>query len=67
MGILEKEQLSLNLFSYYEKHYGKRDTDIWFEQPAVNVWVFKRGNKIITLKSHVITGDVSVFEQIPLI
>ena len=55
------------LWKLSKKHYGKRDTDIWFEQPALNVWVFKRGNKIITLKSHVITGDVSVFEQIPLI
>ncbi len=59
MGILEKEQLQDALCAYYNTHYGARDTDVWYEQPAVNVWVFGRDGKIITLKSHILTGEVT--------
>lgn len=58
MPLLEKEQFDRLLDAYYTEHYGKRDTDIWYEKPAVNVWVFKRDGNIITLKSHVLTGAV---------
>ncbi len=58
MEILKKEDFNENLRKYYQEHYGKRDTDIWHEQPAVNVWVFERDGKFITLKSHILTGDV---------
>lgn len=63
MAILKKDQLSENLCRYYEEHYGKKETDIWYEQPAVNVWVFGRDGKIITLKSHVLTGEVEEFVE----
>ena len=59
MAILEKEKLEQYLNEYYEEHFGRQDTDIWYEQPAVNVWVFCRGGKIITLKSHLLTGVVT--------
>lgn len=59
MAILTKEQLNNYLYEYYVKHYGERDTDEWFEQPAVNVIVFKRDRKYISLKSHILTGDVT--------
>lgn len=62
MNILNKEMYARNLREYYLKHYGEKGTDIWYEQPAVNIWVFGRDNKIITLKSHVLTGEVT--EQI---
>lgn len=62
MNILNKEMYAKNLHEYYLTHYGKKETDIWHEQPAVNVWVFRRDNKIIILKSHVLTGEVT--EQI---
>lgn len=56
--MLKKEDFDENLRKYYQEHYGKRDTDIWYEQPAVNVWVFERDGKFITLKSHILTGVV---------
>ena len=59
MKILKNEELDTRLEEYYKKHYGEMDSDIWYEQPAANVWVFKRNNKIITLKSHILTGDVT--------
>ncbi|MBP3484037.1 MAG: hypothetical protein J6K00_02965 [Oscillospiraceae bacterium] len=59
MAILDKEKLEQCLNEYYEEHYGRQNTDIWYEQPAVNVWVFGRDGKIITLKSHLLTGAVS--------
>ena len=59
MGFLNKEQFNNNLYKYYMEHYGERDTDTWYEQPAVNVWVFGRDGKIITLKSHILTGEVT--------
>lgn len=59
MAILNKEQLNNYLYEYYVEHYGERDTDIWYEQPAVNVWVFGRDGKFISLKSHILTGEVT--------
>ena len=59
--MLTKDKLNESLCEYYKNHYGERDTDIWYEQPAVNVWVFGRDGKIITLKSHVLTGAVEEF------
>lgn len=57
--ILEKEELNNYLYQYYVENYGERDTDEWFEQPAVNVIVFKRDGKYISLKSHILTGKVT--------
>lgn len=56
--VFDKELYNRNLYKYYVENYGERDTDIWYEQPAVNVWVFGRDGKIITLKSHVLTGEI---------
>ena len=58
MGILTKDELSKKLYEYYIEHYGEIDTDEWFEPPAANVWVFKRDDKYISLKAHILTGDV---------
>lgn len=60
MKILTKEQFNEKLYQYYVEHFGERDTDIWFEQPAVNVWVFKRDGQYISMKSHILTGEVEV-------
>lgn len=57
--ILEKEELINYLYQYYVENYGERETDEWFEQPAVNVIVFKRDGKYISLKSHILTGKVT--------
>ena len=59
MDIFDKEMYAKNLYEYYVKNYGEKETDVWFEQPAVNVIVFHRSNRIITLKSHVLTGKVT--------
>lgn len=59
MSIFDKEKYTKNLYEYYKKNYGERDTDILYEQPAVNVWVFGRDGKIINLISHIITGGVT--------
>lgn len=57
--ILDKKLYNKNLCDYYLSHYGEKETDIWYEQPAVNVWVFGRDNEFITLKSDVLTGEVT--------
>lgn len=59
MGILEKEKLTQYLYDHYCTYWGNNNSDIWYDQPAVNVWVFCRGNKIITLKAHILTGEVT--------
>lgn len=59
MEILKIEQFNEYLGKYYKEHYGEEETDVWYEQPAVNVWVFGRGKNIITLKSHILTGEVT--------
>lgn len=59
--ILTKTEFNNYLYKYYTEHYGERDTDIWYDQPAVNVWVFGRDGKIITLKSEILTGEIEEF------
>ncbi|MBQ9953382.1 MAG: hypothetical protein IJO92_03525 [Clostridia bacterium] len=59
MSIFDKERFAKNLREYYLENYGEKETDVWYEQPAVNVWVFGRDGKIITLKSHILTGEVT--------
>lgn len=61
MSILKKDEFNNLLYKYYVEKYGELDTDKWYEQPAVNVWVFERDDKIITLKSHILTGDVTEY------
>lgn len=60
--IFNKELYAKKLREYYLEKYKEKETDIWYEQPGVNVWVFGRENKIITLKSDIRTGEVT--EQI---
>ena len=59
MGMLTKAQIEQCLCEYYKEHYGECDTDLWYDQPAANVWVFGRNGKIITLKCHILTGAVT--------
>ena len=57
--ILTKEELNKKLYEHYSEHYGERDTDEWLEPPALNVWVFKRDGKYISLKAHILNGKVT--------
>ena len=57
--ILDKEIHAKKLREYYLENYGEKETDIWYEKPAVNVCVFGRDNCIITLISHILTGEVN--------
>lgn len=59
MEILTKEQLGNNLYEYYKENYGEKETDVWYEQPSLNVWVFGRDEKIITLKCHILNGKIT--------
>lgn len=59
MSIFDKALYERKLKEYYNSIFGKEEKDVWYEQPAVNVWVFGRDNKIITLKSDIITGEVT--------
>ncbi len=61
--ILTEKQLHNRLDKYYKEHYGERDTDGWYVNPAVNVWMFERDGKIITLKCHILTGEVTEQSQ----
>lgn len=51
MNYFNKEMYAKKLSEYYIEKYGERDTDVWYQQPAVNVWVFGRDDKIISLKA----------------
>lgn len=63
MRILTKDELNKKLYEYYLEHYGAKETDEWYEQPAVNVWVFRRDDKYISLKAHILTGEVEEFTE----
>ena len=62
--ILTEKQLHSRLDKYYKKHYGERDTDEWYVNPAVNVWMFERDGKIITLKCHILSGEIEAKENL---
>ena len=63
MAILEKEVLNQKLWNFYSENFGENETDFFFEQPAVNVIVFKRESKIHTVKCHIINGTIETFEE----
>ena len=56
--ILTKEEFDKKIYDYYLEHYGEKDTDVWYDLPAVNVRVFRRDGKYISLKSHILSGEV---------
>ena len=57
--ILTEKQLHNRLDKYYKEHCGERDTDNWYVNPAVNVWMFERDGKTIVLQCHILTGEVT--------
>lgn len=61
--ILTKEELNAYLHAYYTEYYGEKESDIWYEQPAANVWLFGREGKLITLKCHILTGKVEEYTE----
>ena len=67
MGILTKEEFNKALYEFYMEECGLQDTDIWYEQPSVNVWVFERDGAYINLNSHILTGKVTktVMDHLP--
>ncbi len=62
-NILTKQELNKLLYEYYISHFGERDTDRWCEQPAVNVLVFERDDKFISLKAHILTGEIEEYTE----
>lgn len=58
MKALTEKQLHTKLNNYYKKHYGERDTDEWYVNPAPNIWKFNRDGKTIILECDNFTGKV---------
>lgn len=56
---LTERQLHTRLNNYYKAHYGERDTDEWYVNPAPNKWKFVRDGKIIILKCNEKTGKIT--------
>ncbi len=61
--ILTKNELEEKIREYYLEHYGEDAEDVWLDPPAVNVRTFLRQDKYITLKSHILTGDVEEYVE----
>lgn len=60
MKTLTEKQLHSHLNKYYKKHFGERDTDEWYVNPAPNKWKFDRDGKTIILVCDEQTGEVKV-------
>lgn len=58
MKPLTEKQIHNRLDKYYKKHYGERDTDEWYVNPAINKWKFKRDGKIIILVCDMESGKI---------
>lgn len=59
MKPLTEKQLHSRLNKYYKKHYGERDTDEYYVNPADNMWKFVRDGKTIILICDKETGEVT--------
>ena len=59
MKDLTEKQLHTRLDKYYKKHFGERDTDEWYVNPADNEWKFERDGKTIILVCDKQTGEVT--------
>lgn len=57
--ILTKEELDQQLKDYYRSRFGQRDTDRWYETSAVNTKAFARDGELISLRCHILTGEVT--------
>lgn len=58
--LLTDEKLDEMIREYYLQQFSERDTDQWFEPPAVNVRMFARDGKLIVLQAQPITGQITV-------
>ena len=58
MKALTEKQLHNRLNKYYKKHFGERDTDEWYVNPAPNKWRFERNGREINLECDMKTGEV---------
>ena len=63
MAILDKNEITESLMNYYKTNFGELETDEWYEQPAVNLSVLKRENKIITIKFNIKNGEIDVVTE----
>ena len=61
--ILTNDELENNLNQYYTEHFGVREDDFWYPAPAANVRVFARGSTLVTLKCHILTGEVEAYSE----
>ena len=59
MNPLTEKQLHNRLNKYYKEHYGEKDTDEYYVNPAPNIWKFIRDGKTIILTCNVETGKVT--------
>ena len=58
MKALTEKQLNNRLNKYYLKHFGEKDADEFYVNPAINKWKFKRDGKIILLVCDMESGKV---------
>lgn len=56
--MLTEKQMQTKLSKYYKKHFGERDTDGWYVDPAPNQWMFERDGRVIVLVCNKITGEI---------
>lgn len=61
--MLSKEEFRDILFAYYKEHYGVDYDDVWYDTTGVNVASFGRGDRLITLKCHVLNGSVTEYVE----
>ena len=60
MKYLTEKQLHKRLDNYYKEHFGIRDYDEWYVNPADNIWKFVRNGRVIILECDKITGEITV-------
>ena len=60
---LSDEELDARIHEYYLQNFTQRDTDRWYEPPAVNVRLFAREGELIAIQAQPITGQITVYRK----
>lgn len=60
MKYLTEKQLHTRLYNFYKEHFGDKDTDEWYVNPADNIWKFVRNGRVIILECDMVTGEITV-------
>jgi len=59
--ILSRNDCNELIIKYYTEHWGEQASDVWQDSTVANVRTFLRDGQYITLKCHMLTGEIEEY------